>query len=229
MFNVSEKKKRQNLLHVALRTLKETSRGSWPFTFSTKEPSACICVSILSHSGAKKQPSNLPAVAVYSFVCLFFYYSKPPHICIDFEPKQTCSAKPTYLQLKGGGGLWHGIVDKSVAERHKLVADDFDGLLRSRTCKVTVKEVEKVYLLAQHNHVLQMRNCSFWNNATVVTSQKCGNCVRLSCTISTAAEEFRQRWGDKYLARCIQMHHWRALCGLPRLTTRGCSRLWCWR
>lgn len=72
-FNVSKKEKRQNLLHVALWTLKETSRGSRPFTFSTKEPSACICLSILSHSGAKKnQPSNLPAVAVYSFVCLIF-------------------------------------------------------------------------------------------------------------------------------------------------------------
>lgn len=38
-----------------------------------------------------------------------------------------------YLQLKGGRGLWHGVVDEGVAERHKLVSDDFNGLLRRRT------------------------------------------------------------------------------------------------
>lgn len=168
-------------------------------------------------------------MAVYSFVFVCFLLQQASTYLHWFWTKTNMLCKTHFLQLKGGGGLWHGIVDKSVAERHKLVADDFDGLLCSRTWKVAVKKVEKVYLLAQHNHVVQMRNPRFWNNATVVTSQKCGNCVRLSCTISTAAEEFRQRWGDKYLARCIQMHYWRALCGLPRLTTRGCSRLWCWR
>lgn len=147
----------------------------------------------------KQQPSNLPALVVYSFICLFvfFNYGKPPHIRIDFEPKQTCSAKPMYLQLKGGRGLWHGVVNKSVAERHKLVADDFDGLLRSRTWTVTMKEVEKV--ISYERNVMMFykwETPSFWNNATVVTSQKCGDCVRLSCTIATAAEEFRQRWGD---------------------------------
>lgn len=41
-----------------------------------------------------------------------------------------------FLQLKSGRGLWHGIVNKSVAEGHKLVADDFDGFLSSRSCKM---------------------------------------------------------------------------------------------
>lgn len=40
-----------------------------------------------------------------------------------------------YLQLKGGRGLWHGVINKSVAEGHKLVADDFDGFLGSRSFK----------------------------------------------------------------------------------------------
>lgn len=41
-----------------------------------------------------------------------------------------------YLQLKGGRGLCHGIINKSVAEGHKLVADDFDGFLSSTSCKM---------------------------------------------------------------------------------------------
>lgn len=41
-----------------------------------------------------------------------------------------------YLQLKGGRGLCHGIINKSVAEGHKLVADDFDGFLSRTSCKM---------------------------------------------------------------------------------------------
>lgn len=48
-----------------------------------------------------------------------------------------------YLQLKGGRGLWHGIINKSVAEGHKLLADDLDGFLSSRSYKM-----EKVQSLA---------------------------------------------------------------------------------
>lgn len=45
-----------------------------------------------------------------------------------------------YLQLQGGRGLWHCVVNKSVAEGHKLVADDLDGLLSSRSYRDVEKE-----------------------------------------------------------------------------------------
>lgn len=81
----------------------------------------------------KKQKLKCSRCVQFTVFLVFFFYSKVPHICSDFEPKQTCSVKASYSQLEGGRSLRHGIVDKGVAERHKLVADDFDGLLCSRT------------------------------------------------------------------------------------------------
>lgn len=147
------------------------------FTFSATEPSGCTCVSILYHCGA-----------VYSFFVVFLQQAST--YLRWFWTKTNMLSQSVYSQLVGGRGLRHGVVDESVAERHKLVADDFNGLLSSRTWGVQTLR----------NDVLRMRNSSFYNHVKVVTSQERGDRVRLSCTVPTAAGEFRQKWGGQ---KCV--------------------------
>lgn len=166
------------------------------------------------------QQHNRPAVSSLS-VLFWFVFLQQASTCPDWFWTKTNACS----QLKRGRGLWHGVVDKGVAERHKLVSDDFNGLLCRRTWKVKGGKVEEFNLWAQRKNLRQMRNSCFWNNVTAVTSQKCGNCVRLSCTVSTAAEDEL----DRNECKNARLHSWREFCALSRLTTHGCSRLWCWR
>lgn len=105
-FNVSEKKKETKSSACCTLDIKGDLKRLPTFHFQHKRTISPHMSEYFIPFWCKKKPNLKSSCCGGLQFCMFdFYYSKPPHICIDFEPKQTCSVKPMYLQLKGGGGL----------------------------------------------------------------------------------------------------------------------------